>query len=164
MLAIAALLWAAAPAPAGQPAWSPEDATPAAIAQAEKWMRERGLSEPGTRHVLRLRAQERERGRALWREVMAVETELRAALAADAIDAERVGALLRRQAELEGITARRRADTMAEQLKGLSPSDRKIFLELTGYRRPAPRPGEATPLRVPPVAPPPLQTPPPSPR
>jgi hypothetical protein len=124
-----------------------------ARAQAERSLRDAGVSEGGIRFLMAQQERRWLEARRIYAEIEPFELTWNTAVNADQIDPARVGALMRQGAEF-----RRRMDEMQmrgieEDLAGLSPADRKAYLQSIGVLRRPPLPG-GWPRPVAPPAPP----------
>jgi hypothetical protein len=157
-LAIAAALLAGQP-PAGA-AQAPPPSEAALRAQEEerlvRWWREQGISEAGVQQLRARQRVEAERTAPLYAEGTRLFTALKQAASGQTLDAPRIAALLRRTLDNQRALAEVRAATLVDEFLAVGEADRKILLQLIGYRGRLPDPSRPMPIAPPaPPAPPP---------
>jgi len=141
---IPALLLAAAQTAA--PARPAPAAPPQQAAPAHARLKQLGFSDAGLAALRRVETARAAEFRQAAVGLRAVNDEIRALVAATAVDPARLGAALRRRDSLRATVASLETNRLLEVLQALSPSDRAILVRNIGLVR-APRPAAAQPPR-----------------
>jgi len=155
--ALALAVSLAAAGAAAQPVQPPASAGPQrsaeARAQVERGLRNAGISEAGIRFLMAQQERRWVEARRTYEQIEPFERAWSAAVDADIVDPVRIGALMRQGAEFRRSMDELQMRGIEEDLGGLSPEDRKAYLQSIGIRRRPPLPG-GWPHPVAPPAPP----------